>query len=236
LAVGLADRLDILAGLFAAGLAPTGNKDPFAQRRAALGLVQNLVAWELDFDLRPALASAAAHQPIEASPESQASCLEFIVERLRNLLLEQGWRYDIVDAVVAAQGAVPARASRAVKALFAWVSRPDWREILPAYARCVRITRDLQQVYTVSSEAFAEPAERDLYQSLIAAESSTRAPGSVDDLMNAFLPMIPVINRFFDQVLVMAEDQTLQHNRLGMLQRIASLASGVADLSRLEGF
>ncbi|MBP1701232.1 MAG: glyQS, partial [Chloroflexi bacterium] len=61
LVVGLADRLDTLAGLFAAGLAPSGNKDPFGQRRAALGLVQNLVAWELEFDVRAALAMAASH-------------------------------------------------------------------------------------------------------------------------------------------------------------------------------
>jgi glycyl-tRNA synthetase len=70
LVVGLADRLDSMAGLFAAGLAPTGNKDPFAQRRATLGLVGNLIAWSLDSDLRPALKSAADNMPIEASSES----------------------------------------------------------------------------------------------------------------------------------------------------------------------
>jgi glycyl-tRNA synthetase len=79
LAVGLADRLDTLSGLFAAGLAPTGNKDPFAQRRAALGLVQNLIAWDLDFGLREGLAMAARHLPLTASEESQKDCLTFIV-------------------------------------------------------------------------------------------------------------------------------------------------------------
>jgi glycyl-tRNA synthetase len=236
LVVGLADRLDSLSGLFAAGLAPTGNKDPFAQRRTALGLVQNLIAWNLDFDLNLALQAAGRHLPLEASPESQQACLEFIVERLRNLLLESGYRYDVTDAVLVAQGANPASAERAVKALSTWVARSDWNAILPAYARCVRITRGLEGVFTVSPQAFGEAAEADLYAALLAAETTSRSPGSVDDFLHAFLPMIPAINRFFDQVLVMAEDERLQHNRLGLLQRIAGLANGVADLSRLEGF
>ncbi len=114
LAVGLADRLDTLAGLFAANLAPTGNKDPFAQRRTALGLIQNLIAWDLDFDLQIGLKSAGEHQSIPVPPESQQIVLEFIIERLRNVLLEQGNRFDVVDAVLSAQGKLPARAARAV--------------------------------------------------------------------------------------------------------------------------
>jgi glycyl-tRNA synthetase len=236
LVIGLADRLDTLVGLFAAGLAPSGNKDPFAQRRAALGLVQSLLAWDLDFDLRQALPAAAAYLPIPVSPDAQAAVLDFIVERLRNILLEQGARYDAVDAALFAQGANPAAAARAVNELAAWVARPDWHMILPAYARCVRITRDFKELFSVDPAAFSEPQEAELYQALLAAEAHPRRPGSAEDMWNAFLPMIPAINRFFDTVLVMAEDALLRRNRLGMLQRIAALASGVADFSRLEGF
>ena len=236
LAVGLADRLDTLAGLFAAGLIPTGRKDPFALRRAALGLVGNLIAWEMDFDLRSALSAAAARLPIPVTPESQTACLAFVVERLRNQLLEGGHRYDVVEAVVAAQGENPARVARAVKALGAWFERLDWGSILPAYARCVRITRDLEQRYVVDPAAFSEPAEGELYARLQVAEASKRMPGAVDDFLNAFLPMIPAINRFFDDVLVMTDDKASRENRLGLLQRIAALADGVADMSRLEGF
>jgi glycyl-tRNA synthetase len=174
LAVGLADRLDTLVGLFAAGLIPTGGKDPFALRRAALGLVGNLIAWEKDFDLRSALSSAAAHQPIPMTRENQIACLAFIVERLRNLLLEGGHRYDVVEAVVAAQGENPARAARAVKALGVWVERSDWGSILPAYARCVRITRDIKEHYAVIPAAFKEPAESELDACLQAAEAVRR--------------------------------------------------------------
>jgi glycyl-tRNA synthetase len=237
LLVGLADRLDTLAGLFAAGMAPTGNKDPFAQRRAALGLVQNLIAWELDFDLAGALELAATHLPFSTSPESQHACLEFIVERLRNLLLEQGWRYDVVDAVLVEQGRNPAWAVRAVQSLAAWVVRPDWSTILPAYARCVRITRDQKMRYPVDPGRFIEPAEIELYAALQAAETACAVnQGSPDVFLNTLLPMIPAINRFFDDVLVMTEDIVIQRNRLGLLQRLAALADGVADMSRLEGF
>lgn len=236
LLVGLADRLDTLAGLFAANLQPSGNRDPFAQRRAALGLVQNLIAWDLDFDLRAGLSAAAARLPIPASAESQAAVLEFIVERLRNSLLESGARYDVVDAVVAAQGSNPASAARAVQALKTWVHRADWNTILPAYARCVRITRDLGERFDVDEGAFAEPSEAELYDALRTAETAPRRLGSVDDFLNAFLPMVPAITRFFDTVLVMAEEPRLRCNRLGLLQRIAALASGAADPSKLEGF
>ncbi len=235
LVVGIADRLDTLAGLFAAGLAPTGAKDPFAQRRAALGLVQNLIAWDLDFDLRKGLEAASSRLPVPSSPDIQAACLGFIVERLRNLLLDQQHRYDVVDAVLTAQGYNPARAARAVAQLEAWVNRPDWNTILPAYARCVRITRD-QPRYDVDPAAFVEPAEKELYAALQEAEAKPRKPGSIDDFLNAFVPMIPAINRFFDDVLVMAEDERLRQNRLGLLDRIVDLASGVADMSKLEGF
>jgi glycyl-tRNA synthetase len=236
LAVGMADRLDSLAGLFAAKLSPSGNRDPFAQRRAALGLVQNLITWDLDFNLRLGLDAAASHLPIEAGAASQAAVLDFIVERLRNVLLDAGHRYDVVDAVLTSQGANPAGAARAVSALESWVHRSDWNTILPAYARCVRITRDLKERYPVDPAAFAEPSEADLMAALTQAEAAPRRPGSVDDFLNAFLPMIPAISRFFDAVLVMADDPRLRQNRLGLLQRIAGLAAGVADFSRLEGF
>jgi glycyl-tRNA synthetase len=236
LLVGMADRLDTLVGLFAAGLAPTGTKDPFAQRRAAQGLVQNLMAWDLDFDLREGLELAAEGLPIPASPEVQAACLDFIVGRLRGYLIEQSYRYDVVDAILGAQRRNPAGVLRAVKALSAWVARPDWSTILPAYARCVRITRDLKQRFPVETRLLSEPSEKLLYEALAPAEAADRQPGSVDGLLEVFLPLIPAINLFFTDVLVMAEDPAVRSNRLGLLQRIATLADGVADLSALEGF
>lgn len=236
LVVGLADRLDSLTGLFAAGLAPSGAKDPFAQRRAALGLVQGLIAHDLDFDLKEGVNAAAARLPIPASSEVKEACLDFIQERLRHLLLDLGRRYSAIEAVLAAQGTNPAKAVRAVKELENWIARPEWRLTLPAYARCVRITRDILDRYMVDSESLVEPAEKNLFAALEEAEASQRRPGSVDDFLSVFSPLIPSINNFFDQVMVMAEDEKLRKNRLGLLQRIAALADGVADMAKLEGF
>lgn len=236
LIVGVADRLDSLTGLFAAGLAPTGTKDPFAQRRITLGLVQSLGAFDLDIDLREALKYSAAQYPFAIEQKSLDATLEFIVGRLKNSLTDQGFRYDAVDAVMAEQGHNPAGVYRAVKELTAWIALPDWTTVLPAFARCVRITRDQKQVFTVDPSVFTEPSEKELFQAVEAIEKGSRRKGSVDDLLNAFVPVIPKVNRFFDEVLVMAEDTGLRSNRLGLLQRIAALAKGVVDLSFLEGF
>lgn len=236
LVIGLADRLDSLMGLFTAGLAPTGTKDPFALRRAALGLVTLLAKNDLELDLKQALKFAADGLPIEAGEEDLRSCLEFIAGRLQSQLLEQGYKFDVVVAVLAAQGNVPARAVKAIEGLTAWTKRKDWTLILPAYARCVRITRDQKLKFEVNPAVFMEAEEKTLYRALEMAEKAQRAPGSADDMLNAFMPMIPAINAFFDKVMVMAEDENLRHNRLALLQRIAALADGVADFSLLEGF
>jgi len=241
LAVGLADRLDSLAGLFAAGLAPTGNKDPFALRRAALGLVGNLIAWDLDFDIRVGLEAAAKTLPIEATAESQAECLDFIIGRLRQVFLDEGFAYDVVDAVVNAQGHNPAKAAQAVKELSQWVAREDWETILPAYSRCVRITRteDGGRGTEVNADLFESDAEKELYAALQNAESAmarSTLHAPLSTFLTAFEPMIPAIDQFFEDVLVMVEDETVRNNRLGLLQRIAALAEGVADMSKLEGF
>jgi len=236
LVVGLADRLDSLAGLFAAGLAPSGTKDPFAQRRAALGLAQMLMDWDLDFDLEEGLRLAAEFLPIPLSPQGQGECLEFMVARLRGMLLEQGYRFDVVDAVLAEQKRNPAGCLRGVKALTAWVQRPDWASILPTYSRCVRITRDQKERFSIDPQAFCEAAETELWQAIQQAEAAPRRAGSVEDVLQAFVPLMPVINRFFEAVLVMAEEPQVRANRLGLLQRVAALPAGAADLSPLEGF
>jgi glycyl-tRNA synthetase len=236
LAVALADRIDSLVGLFAAGLAPTGAKDPFALRRAAIGVVQPLIEHNISFDLRVAVKQAAKLQPVEVREEVQAQVLDFITGRLSVVLKDAGYKYDVVDAVLVEQSDNPARAAEAVRQLQAWVLREDWSTILPAFARCVRITRDQKKTFKVDAKNFAEKEEEGLFKALEKVESASMSAGSVDDFLNAFVPMIPTVNVFFDKVLVMADDKALRENRLGLLQRIAALPHGVADFSRLEGF
>ena len=245
-AVALTDRIDSLVGLFAAGLAPTGAKDPFGLRRAAIGVVQPLIEHSISFDLREAVMKAANLQPIEVKEETQTQILDFITGRLRVVLNDMGYRYDVVDAVLAEQSVNPAAAAEAVKQLQAWVEREDWGMILPAYARCVRIIRSAKlddrqhlhlrqvQVLTIDDGRFVEQAEFDLHQ---AVESSiVYRPSSVDDFLNTIVKLIPSINAFFDKVLVMAEDETIKQNRLALVGQIADLSKGIADLSKLEGF
>lgn len=235
LVIGIADRLDTLAGLFAAGLAPTGTKDPFAQRRAALGLVQNLIQWNIDFDLKQGLDAAAKYLPVKTTDESQAACQEFIIGRMRAMLLDQGFRFDVLDAVLPECGKNPALAYRTVKGLTDAVAQTDWLVKLQAYARCVRITRDQKTAFTITPAHFVEQVENDLFSALQTCEA--QAPfASFTAFMQAFEPMIPTINRFFDAVMVMAADENQKMNRLGLLQRISALPKGLADLSKLEGF
>jgi glycyl-tRNA synthetase len=243
LAVALADRLDSLVGLFAAGLAPTGAKDPFALRRAAIGTVQPLISSplgiepDLDFDLHEAVDKAAKLQPIEVSVEAQNQVLDFIAGRL-SVLLKESYRYDVVDAVLAVQSANPASAARAVKQLQAWVEREDWETILPGYARCVRIIRSAQSgdrgLKTVDESQLTEAAEKALYQAI--QTTVHRLPSTVDELLTIVVKLIPAINAFFDKVLVMAEDEAVRQNRLALVGQIANLSHGIADLSKLEGF
>jgi glycyl-tRNA synthetase len=236
LVVGLADRLDTLMGLFAVGLPPSGTKDPFAQRRAALGICQNLIAWECHFDLGWGLGQAADRLPVDVSEDKLAACLDFIQGRLKVMLLDMGFPYDVVDAVLAEKACDPYAALLGVKALSAWVARKDWREILPAFSRCVRIIRDLEQTFHVDQDRFESEYEVMLFKAITQAEAEKGEVDTVDAFLNALLPLVPVINRFFDEVLVMAEDESTRQNRLALIQRIAALAHGVADLSLLEGF
>jgi glycyl-tRNA synthetase len=235
----LADRLDSLAGLFAIDLSPTGSADPYGLRRDALGMVQNLLVHELSFSIERGLKEAAAGLPVEASDEALADALDFVVERLRGYLRDAGYRYDVVDALLAERGDDPYRARAGVDQLSRWVARNDWDRILDNYARCVRITRAYEEPFELDPDRFQEPAEERLYEAYRQARLEVPPEGSVDDLLIAFLPLVDVIDAYFAResgVLVMAEDEDVRENRLAQLQHIAALADGIVDLSRLEGF
>jgi len=234
--VGLADRLDSLAGLFSAGLKPTGSADPYGLRRAALGMVQVLAGAGISFDLREGLRQAAALLPVVADEGAQAETLAFLVQRLRVWLLDQTFRYDSVDAVLAERGHDPYLAYQTVQEFVPWVSSDDWMDLLNAYARCVRIVRSFETEFELRPERFVEPSTQRLYEAYLACQEQIGPQSSIDQLFTAFQPMIEPITTLFDDVLVMAEDKTLRENRLALLQRIAALTEGIVDLTRVEGF
>ena len=189
--ISIADRLDSLAGLFAAGLAPTGTKDPFALRRAALGLVQLLIEKDMKFDIAGGLQLAAANLPIPASAEQNLACREFITGRLQSFLLEKGFKYDVIAAVLAEQSSNPSGAYHAVQELTEWVKKPEWKTILPAYARCVRITRDQKEQFPVDEGQFEEKEERDLFKAMQMMGKSSRNERFNRKPFEAFHTQIP---------------------------------------------
>ena len=236
LVLGVANRLDSLVGLFAVGLAPTGSADPYHLRRDALGLVQNLIAHEIPLPLRSLLARAADLMPVPVSEQVLDAVSAFISERLRGWLRERGFRYDVVDAVLAERGDDPYSAYRTAAQLAVWVKRDDWMDLLNAYGRCIRIVRDQEERFVFEPGLDSEPATAALRTAYESARAQISPESDVDRLLTALHPMIPAINRFFDDVLVMHEDQALRENRLGLLQDIWDLSRGIVDVTRLEGF
>ncbi len=236
LAVGLANRLDSIAGLFAVGLEPSGSADPFGLRRDALGIVQNLAGAGVHFSIAAGVAEAARLLPVAASPETQAKAATFIVGRLENWLRDEGYPFDVIQAALAARGDDPVAARAAVTALAAAVADPAWPATLTAYARAKRIVRKLEVAYPLDAGADAEPATQALLAAYQAAAPALRATPDVATLVATLTALTAPINAFFDKVMVMVDDEALRAARLGLLQHIAALPDGIADLSVLQGF
>jgi len=234
--ISLADRLDSLVGLFAAGVRPTGAADPWGLRRMGLAVHQVLIAMKLDLDLEPALTWAAQCLPIAVPPEALEELKAFLATRLEGVLRDLGIGHDVASAVLAEQATVPYRAYTTAQTLAEWTRRDGWDLLLDNYARCVRIVRDQTQVFPVDEARFVEPVEAELYRACQLARVAVDQARDVGTLMIQLSALQPVIARFFDDVLVMTEDQALRENRLGLLQRIAALPKGIVDLSRLERF
>ncbi|MBW3625951.1 MAG: glycine--tRNA ligase subunit beta, partial [Armatimonadetes bacterium] len=240
-ALGLADRLDSLVGLFAVGKAPKSNADPFAQRRAAIGIIEILAHRGLRLDLRWAIEAVAAVQPVQPVGDGvKDDVLEFITRRLEQWLLDRGFRPDGVSAAIspAARGHDPAGALETAEQLARGVETEEFEKTLTAYARSARITRNLELSGEVDECLFEREVERDLWRAYQEARQALDAaePRDFNALYAQLEALRPAIDTFFDGVLVMAEDERVRHNRLLLLQRIADLTRGIVDLSAIQGF
>ncbi|HBY95954.1 MAG TPA: glycine--tRNA ligase subunit alpha/beta [Chloroflexi bacterium] len=234
--VGLADRLDSLVGLFSVGLAPKATADPFALRRAALGLVQVLAERGLEFDLRRGVAAAAALQPVPVDEATQGAVLDFIRRRLEQWLLDQGFRPDLVQAVLAERAHNPARALATVRELSEVAHTERFQTVLTAYSRPARIIRGRTTTGTVQRALFEHQAERDLWRVVRQVEATITPDLSVTGFIERFEPLVEPINAFFNQVFVMVEDEQVRTNRLNLLKQIADLPEGIVDLTQVRGF
>jgi glycyl-tRNA synthetase len=238
MALAIADRLDSLTGLFAAGLAPKGSNDPFALRRSAIHIVENLIANEVSLDLRQGVKAAAELLPesdrVNAGWDQQKATMVFIQDRLSVILEAKGFRSTWVRSILLEQAHDQFRASQAVAELAEATQAADWEKLLDAYARCVRITRKETDIHQLRPADFALDQEKGLAEAFSKAQAT--ANGTVGAFVSGLRDLEPAITKFFDDVMVMDEDLNVRNNRLALLQGIANLTSGIADLSELEGF
>jgi glycyl-tRNA synthetase len=190
----------------------------------------------MSISLQPLLTEAAALLPVPVADEALAGLSSFITERLRGWLRDRGFRYDVVDAVLAERGDDPYGSYRTAAQLAAWVERDDWMDLLNAYGRCIRIVRDQAERFEFLPGADPESATAALWQAVQAADAQLTPESDVDRLLTTVRPMIPAINDFFDGVLVMHDEKALRENRLALLQAIWALSCGIVDVTRLEGF
>ena len=242
-AVSLADKIDALAGFFGIGQIPTGDKDPFALRRAALGVLRILMESPLPLDLAELIAAARggfrAGQVGEGDAANfEAQLLDFMFERLRNLLREAGQDPRAIDAVLALKPTRVDRVPAKLAAVVAFSALPEAQSLAAANKRIVNILKKADGVAVgVDAALFAEAAERDLYAALTAVQPSLRADlddGRYAGSLTALAQLRAPVDRFFDDVMVNADDLKVRANRLALLNELAAAMNAVADISRLE--
>lgn len=237
--LALADRLDTLAGIFAIGKRPSGDKDPFGLRRAALGVIRTIIEGGLSLDLKAELAFAIAQQPTGASDECLAQLWMFHMERLRGYYADHGIRVDRFEAVIANELVDLLDFDRRIVALDAFANHPQAATVGNAHKRIRNILRrNAQQGSYDSYRAglFTENAEKTLAQAYEAQKARVVSAMQAKNPQAALLALAELaepLDRFFDQVMVMADDDRLRENRLALLDCLDALCREVADLSCL---
>jgi glycyl-tRNA synthetase len=228
--LALADRLDLIAGLFAIGSQPTGTSDQFGLRRAALGVTAMLTSCPRlsRLTLDRGLAVAARHQPLEVPEEATGAAARFIVRRLEQQLLEGGAPVEVVRAVLPL-AATPSRAADAAADLRRLLSDATFQQLKTAIQRVGRIV-PAGTAAEYAPELLAAPAERRLHEALtgVRARLGSR-PAGLGNFAGVALELVQPIDDFFVDVLVMAKETDVRRNRLGLLATIKELAE--AELS-----
>ncbi len=246
-AVALAEKLDLLAGFWAIDEKPTGSKDPYALRRAALGVIRIILENNLRIRLGEAIRSALDLQGVEASDPAAlvADLLSFFGDRLKVHLKDEGARHDLIDAVFALEGQDDLlMVVRRVEALGKFVSSDDGTNLLAGYKRAVNILKaeEKKDGSPVSgkphADHFQEQAEIDLAAAIDVARAEAAdavASENFEGAMEALSKLRVPVDRFFDDILVNAEDATLRMNRLQLLAEIRDATHVVADFSKVAG-
>ena len=255
-AVALADKIDTLVGFWAIDEKPTGSKDPYALRRAALGVIRVILENELRFDLAIVLTRHGDLFPNHDSSVTAFDLIGFIGDRLKIQLREQGARYDLVDAVFE-QGmrraqAMPGMANvrdlllivRRVEALGKFLDTDDGKNLLAGVKRATNIIRIEEKKdnksYTGAPDdkLYQLPEERALAHAIATAKKDAEAAVAKEDFaaaMTAMAKLRSAVDSFFDKVTVNVDDANLRENRLRLLNEIREATRAVADFSKIEG-
>ncbi len=233
--LALADRLDLLAGLFAVGAAPTGSSDPFGMRRAALGVVGILLAHPVlqDITVSAGLRLASARQPVAVSGAALAEAAEFVNRRFSQQLLDAGHDHSCV-AAVAPRSNSPATAVAVLEQLIKHRGSEEFAAVVAAMQRVRRIV-PAGTPAGYDAQILREPAERALHEAVSRAGAQLQSQNEhdLDTFIGAAITLVAPIDAFFADVLVMAEDRQLRAARMGLLATIGELADRVLDFSAL---
>ncbi|MGE5768405.1 MAG: glycine--tRNA ligase subunit beta, partial [Bacteroidota bacterium] len=242
--VALADKIDTLVGFWMIDEKPTGSKDPYALRRAALGVIRLIVENRLRLPLLPVFSAAQGeYAGLKAAPVADG-LLDFFAERLKVVLRDQGVRHDLVTAVMARGGEDDlVRLLSRVEALRSFLASEDGANLLTAYRRAANIVRIEEkkdkQAYqgTVQAERLRQAEEKTLFSHLADASKGAQIALRSEDFTAAMAAMARLrqpVDAFFDEVTVNADDRALRENRLQLLSAIGATLAEVADFSKIE--
>lgn len=241
-ALAIADKIDTLVGIFGIGQPPTGEKDPYALRRAALGVLRILIEQRLDLDLEDLLRLAARQYAgkFDSHERLVADVMAFLLERLRGYYLDNGTRPDIYEAVFATRPTRPLDFGARLRAVSAFSHLPAAESLAAANKRIANILKKAEEAIPgrVTPSLLVEPAEQALDQELRRTTGVVAPLLSERDYAEAMAVMAGLkepVDAFFDHVMVMCDDSELRGNRLAMLQELRTLFLKVADISRLQG-
>ena len=237
--VGIGDKLDNICATFSRGLAPTGSQDPYALRRQALGVINILL--DANYHISLAKIIAGTLYLLDIKPEETGKLvpkiMEFFKQRLRNLLMDQGIRYDVIDAVFADKrnDDVVDIAARC-KALAAYVEAGNAEPLVQVSVRVSNLCKKIEKEVAISGALFKDESENKLHE-VVAAVSKEIIPEIVlydyAAVLKAGEKVIEPVNTFFDNVMVMDEDENVKNNRLAMLEEVRGIVNAVGDLSLL---
>ncbi len=242
-ALAIADKLDTLVGIFAVGLIPTGDKDPFALRRAALGVLRILIEQKIDLDLVKLLEisiESVKDKIGDVKENLSRQIYDFMMERLRTYYHDKGVSPDLFDAVLVRRPSSPLDFDRRIFAILEFRKLPEAESLAAANKRIRNILKKVDGTIStaVSDELLVEPAEKTLAEA-VNALSETVLPlldaGDYNKAMSQLANLREPVDLFFDAVMVMDDDVQLRNNRLALLNQMNTLFLRVADLARLQG-